>query len=321
LIAAAKRRAKGFLVRHLSGRARRRLKRVYRRARAPIRVTRRRLGEQITPERLAGDLRAGGIRSGDTVMVHSALSRVGNVAGGAEAVIESLVAATEPGGTILMPIYGDAEAVFAAHARGERIDLRTAAGLTGKVPEAFRSRQGVRCSSHPFSSVCAWGAQAEYLTRDHAGDPRVAHAASPIGRLLEIGGKVVGLGVSLGPVSFYHVLEDTWDRFPHRVYLPPEELTYVDHDGREVTRAVHRYDPVVRRTRIDQPDGEWIRDRLTEHLRRKGLLREFRYGASRAWSIDAGPFYDELKRLAKKGVTIYLTEREWAERGEPVESW
>jgi hypothetical protein len=37
--------------------------------------------------------------------------------------------------------------------------------------------------------------------------------------------------------------------------------------------------------------------------------------------MEAKPFYDELRRLAGKGVTIYLTEREWAARGEPVESW
>lgn len=319
--AALKRTAKAWLARNLSGTARRRLKSVYRRVRSPARQAKRRVREPVTRARLAADLEAGGIEAGDVVMVHSALSRIGNVEGGAATVIESLMDVVTPSGTILMPIYGDAESVFDDFRRGKLVDLRTATPLTGKIPDVFRTWPGVRCSSHPFSSVCAWGEQAEYVTRDHASEPRIAHGDSPIGRLVELGGKVVGLGVTLGPVSFYHVLEDTWDEFPFRVYLGPQELTYVDHEGRPITRTVQRYDPEVRRTRIDQPEGEWIRNRLETHFRRRGILTDFRYGEANAWVIEAQPFYGELKRLASKGVTIYLTEEEWKRSGEPVESW
>ncbi len=136
-----------------------------------------------------------------------------------------------------------------------------------------------------------------------------------------MGGKVIGLGVTLGPVSFYHVVEDTWDAFPLPVYLPERSITYIDAEGQTVTRKVRRFDPEVSRTRIDHPEGAWIRERLTEHMIRKGLYRPFRYGAADAWVMDAKPFYDEMKRLAQKGITIYLTEEQWVKRGESVESW
>jgi aminoglycoside N3'-acetyltransferase len=220
-----------------------------------------------------------------------------------------------------MPTFGDAKTIFENADQGIILDLRSSSSLTGKIPEALRTAPGVFRSSHPFSSVCAWGRQARAVTEGHASDPGITHAASPIGKLWALGGKVVGLGVTLGPVSFYHVVEDTWDGFPLPVYLKERPITYIDADGKTVTRNVRRFDPVVARTRIDHPEGAWIRERLTEHMRRKGIYRAFRYGEADAWVMEAKPFYDEMKRLAQKGITIYLTQAEWEKRNEALESW
>ena len=302
----------GWLKAHLSARTRRSLKHAYRRARAPVRRARRQRLEAIGSRALVRALAEAGIAPGDVLLVHSSLSRIGNVDDGARTVLASLQEAVTDEGTILMPAYGDAQTVLAAAADGAHVDLRTSAALTGKISEVFRASPGVRRSSHPFSSVCAWGRHAEFVTSGHPDDPRIAHATSPFGRFVELEGKVVGLGVSLGPVSFYHVLEDTWGGFPFSPYLDPVEVTYVDAEGAEITRQVRRYDPKVIRTRIDQPEGEWIRRRLTAHLRAIGLLREFRFGSAASWVIDAKPFYAELKRLAERGVTIYSTESDWS---------
>ena len=91
----------------------------------------------------------------------------------------------------------------------------------------------------------------------------------------------------MGPVSFYHVLEDTWDAFPLAVYLPPVEVGYIDAEGVRVTRPVRRFDPEVRRTRIDQPGSAWLRDRFAEHLDRAGLRHRFPVGDAGSWTIGA----------------------------------
>ena len=44
-----------------------------------------------------------GIRRGQSMMVHTALGSIGYVIGGAQAVIEALIEAVGPDGTIMMP--------------------------------------------------------------------------------------------------------------------------------------------------------------------------------------------------------------------------
>lgn len=272
-------------------------------------------------EDLIRDLKSAGIQAGDTIMVHSSLSRIGNVQRGSDAVIKSLMEVTTKDGTILMPAYGSAEDVQQYR---EIVDLRTKKSETGMITERFRCWPDVHRSSHPFSSICAWGKQAQYITADHAIEPRICHKDSPIARLVELNGKVVGLGVSLGPVSIYHIIEDTWEDFPFRVYMDPFRVKYIDTAGNTIMRETLRYDPTFSSTRIDHEDGKWIREKFTEHFTRKGMLRWFMFGDAESWVMDTQPLYSELKRLAGKGITMYLTKDKWRTMSggsESIDSW
>jgi aminoglycoside N3'-acetyltransferase len=285
-----------------------------RRVRKAVAPLVRRLQPALGAGELARTLRTAGIAPGDTIVVHSALSTLGHVQGGAAGVIDGLEQAVTPAGTVLMPVYGRADDVLSVPPGTPAVDLRTMPSITGSVTEAFRKRPDVRRSSHPFSSVCAWGQRAEYVTSDHQTDPRICHASSPLGRLHELGGKIVGLGVSLGPVSFYHVLEDTWPGFPHAVYRPPATVTYVDAGGNTVTRDVRAYERAWSSRRIDHPAGEWIRQSITEHFERVGILHRFKVRNADCWWISARDFYDEMKWLAGHGITIYSAPSEWEQQ-------
>jgi len=58
----------------------------------------------VVRRQMIGDgLRALGLGAGDLVVVHSSLSSFGWVDGGADAVIDALLAAVAPGGTVVMP--------------------------------------------------------------------------------------------------------------------------------------------------------------------------------------------------------------------------
>jgi aminoglycoside 3-N-acetyltransferase len=263
-----------------------------------------------------------GFVSGDTIMVHSSLSRIGNVDGGAEMVIRSLLDTVTKEGTVVMPCYNSAAAVEKDFGHGRLIDLRVSPSATGKITEAFRTWPGVVRSSHPFSSSCAWGKQAEYMVSGHAQLPEVCHAESPVGRLVKLNGKVVGIGIPIAQgLGVAHYLEDTWEGFPFEVHLPPKLLAYIDSSGKTMERYIVRYDPKVSRTRIDHPEGTWICEQLTGHLQRKGILRRFRYGAAESWVMYSLTLYNELKRLAAKGITMYLTPDQLTEQNREVHDW
>ena len=54
---------------------------------------------------IAGDLRRLGLQAGDTVLVHSSLSSLGPVRGGASSVIAALLEVVSPAGTLLFPSF------------------------------------------------------------------------------------------------------------------------------------------------------------------------------------------------------------------------
>jgi aminoglycoside 3-N-acetyltransferase len=261
---------------------------------------------RVTREDLVSSLRAAGLAEGSLVCVHSALSRIGDVEGGAQTVVEAILEVVSEAGTVVMPAYASADDFVADAARGIVPDLRTASSRTGKITEAFRTTPGVLRSSHPFSSCVAWGKHAEYIVRDHAKDLRICHKDSPLGRFLKLGGTVVGLGTDIGIVSLYHCAEDIGGDFPFRTYGEPFLGEYIDAQGLSVRRELVRYDADVARFRIDQPYGEWIRERLREHLERRGILRPaFMFGCARSWTMDATELIREIRALAISGVTIY----------------
>jgi aminoglycoside 3-N-acetyltransferase len=277
----------------------------------------RSLQRPIGETELLAQLRDAGIAAGDVVMVHSSLARLGKVRGGAPTVVRALQQAVGVQGTILMPAYSSAKEAYTRLAAGQMIDLRTDRCAQGAIPEAFRLWPRTLRSSHPFSSVCAWGRHAAFVTSGHQLDPRICHSDSPIGRLLQLEGKVLGLGIDMGPVSFYHVIEDTWDGFPFDPYDEPRPVTYVDADGTVITRLVRSYAASRAKNRIDDYAHLWIRRKITEVFDERSHRRTFRFGHGHAWVVPATECAQELKLLAAKGITIYLDEKQWTVLGQP----
>lgn len=301
------------------------LRLIYRLLRSGIRKIIRKIKrsglKSIPLEQLVSDFKSAGIKPGDVIMVHASLSQIGKVKGGAETVVKSLMEVVTQEGTILMPVYGSVEELEKNTKLGKTINLKTEKSQVGKISETFRNWPGVYRSSHPFSSVCAWGKKAEYVTSGHADDQRICHSHSPVARFVELGGKVVGIGVSVHVVSVYHVIEDAWDGFPFEVHSNSFSVTYIDAQGNTVNRQVCKYDPWVSRSRIDKPESEWIRQMFTYHLSRKGILQRCRFGKADSWTIEANPLSIELKHLASKGITMYLTKKQWDSRNESIDSW
>jgi len=67
--------------------------------------TRDRLLWSIDQQQIIEALRAIGIERGAVIVVHSALSQLGYVQGGAEGLIDALLEAVGPEGTVLMPSF------------------------------------------------------------------------------------------------------------------------------------------------------------------------------------------------------------------------
>lgn len=279
------------------------------------RVTVRRFSRQVTKNELIESLVNAGIGSGDILYVYSSLSRIGNVANGAKDVIDSLQEVITSKGTLAFPCHLPPRNVIDGYKNGEILNLRSSTVQTGTIPTLALSMANVKRSSHPFASSCAIGKDADYLTNGHDLDPRICHIDSPLARLLSLKGKLVGLGTDFAAIGFYHVIEDIEPRFPLDVYMPPEEISYFDYAGRNVTRFVRVYDPSVSISRIERPDGNFIRNLLLKHFRKIGLLKEFKFGNANSWIMCTEELHNELKKLLDNGITIYTTQSDYERLG------
>jgi len=173
----------------------------------------------VSKNEIKAGLRKLGLESGDIVGVHSSLSSVGYVNGGANAVLDALLEVVGENGTIVMPTYS------ANLAKLERTPEEIAMGVlwiykilpyypnetpctTGTIPEAFRKRKGVLRSLHHVFSLAAFGPHAQEIIDAGHKDSRQGWK-----KLLELEGYILLLGVGLENCSAMHLAEE-------RVTLP-----------------------------------------------------------------------------------------------------
>ncbi|MGO9946472.1 MAG: AAC(3) family N-acetyltransferase, partial [Steroidobacteraceae bacterium] len=126
--------------------------------------------------------------------------------------------------------------------------------------------------------------------------------------LIDSDGFILGLGVDLGPVTFYHVLEDI-GAFPFSVYTDdsPIPATCVDQYGRRTELRFMAHDPSASLTRIDKPNGTAIRSYMTTVFENAAGLTWYKIGDGRMWLVSARRLYECLDRLKDRGITIYAT--------------
>lgn len=168
-----------------------------------------------------------GVSKNQTIMVHTSLSSLGYVCGGAQIIIEALLESVGTNGTIMMPTqsWKNLDPDTGVHwtepkewwpiirdnwpAYDPNI---TPTNTMGAVAEMFRKWPGTLRSNHPARSVAAKGKYAEYLTSNHDlfnifGD------GSPIGKLYELDGYVLLIGVGYDKNTSLH-LADVKAQYP-----------------------------------------------------------------------------------------------------------
>jgi aminoglycoside N3'-acetyltransferase len=153
-------------------------------------------------------LAAIGVRPRMGLMVHSSLGSFGWVEGGAPTVIQALMHALTPEGTLLMPTFNHG-APF--HEDGPGVfDPRQTRSGNGIITDRFWRMPGVCRSLNPTHPYAAWGRDAQRYTESH-------HLAltmgseSPLGLLYREGGYCLLMGVGYHVNTFHHVVETTHD--------------------------------------------------------------------------------------------------------------
>ncbi len=154
--------------------------------------------EMLSKKELVADLRSLGVTKGMDLMVHSSLSAIGRVRGGAAVVVEALIEAVGRSGTLLMPSFN--------HRSAAVYNSLATPTTNGSIPDIFWRRADTFRSQHPTHAVAASGARAEWYCSQHL-DVGIWAAESPIGKLVHHGGYILALGTTHSTSTAYHVAE------------------------------------------------------------------------------------------------------------------
>jgi aminoglycoside 3-N-acetyltransferase len=211
----------------------------------------------VSEAKLAEQLVDLGVQRGGVLLVHASFRALRPVEGGPLGVIRALRTALGPEGTLVMPTMTDGSSIF---------DPRTTPtdGM-GIIAELFWRRPGVLRSTHPGGSFAAEGPLAERVCAPQPLSP--PHGPdSPVGRVHDLDGRVLLLGVTHSENTTMHLAEAI-AKVPYSVSHP----CVVEQDGVARTVMVAETDHCCRGFRLAD---DWLRP--------AGLQREATIGSAHA---------------------------------------
>lgn len=246
-----------------------------------------------------------GVRAGDVLLVHSSLSRFGYVEGGADAVIDALLEAVGPSGTVVVPTH----TWGTVNAKNPIFDVRRSPSIVGRITETFRARPEALRGLHPTHSCAGIGPMTQDLLRDHETQITPCGSKSPYQRVMDCGGKILFVGVPLYVNTSFHACEEIacvpwlFDRF--------EMLYSVDYEDRKR--------PVPCRRHSDGMARDY--EKMEPMLQTAGVLVKGEIGEATVRAVDARRMRDIVVPMMAEDPFLLLAERPAARERRRYEMW
>jgi len=263
-----------------------------------------------------------GITAGDIVFVHSSLSSVGHVAGGADAVIDALMEVIGSNGTLLMPTNYDNGVIGVSECGVDRRyppapphvavpwDPKSSPAHTGAIANAFWARKGVLRSRHPTHAVAAWGKLAKEFVKGHEPGTSCCGREGPYGKMVDYDGRFLYFTCTINATTFWHALDD-WLDLP---YLPNAEVLMKAGNRTRIVKAL-KY-PEGHRSFYDASPTK-----IELKMQETGVkIRRTPLGLSDLKLVKARDHYNKLFPTLQREADLFLCDNEgctfcaWARR-------
>ena len=263
-------------------------------------ATQKKAGKSQTKSSILQDLKAIGIIEGDTLLVHSALSKIGHLEEGAKTFVEALIEAVGDTGHILMPTSPNNVYQLNYIRNTPFFDVRNSPSKTGKITEYFRLLEGSIRSIHPTEPVSAYGPNKNDFVNGHFKALTPYDNNSPFYKVGEAKGKILYVGVTLDMAgTSLHTLEDAIDNFKFPVYYPEIfDFDVIDYEG-----VKHNV-----KTKVHNPEFSDQRkcDDLIPLFQQAGVLDKVQIGEANTLLVDAKGFFETMIQMYNEnGITMY----------------
>ena len=254
----------------------------------------------ISKDQLIQDLIDCGIQKGESVLIHSSLSKIGYLKNGPKDLVEALFAVIGEKGNVLMPNSPNAEFQLNYIKKNRLFDVKNSVSKLGAISEYFRLLPGAKRSEHPTEPVSCIGPDAEYFTQTHFGEKTPYTKNSPFYKLTEKKGKILYIGVTFANAgTSLHLLEDAVSNFKFPVYYPTAFNVKVQKENGELKEMeIFVHDPAQSKKRKC--------DALIPLFEEAGVLFHSKIGKAPTLVVSADGMYETmLNAYYEKGVTMY----------------
>jgi aminoglycoside 3-N-acetyltransferase len=204
------------------------------------------------------------------------------------------------GGTVVFPTYPNHRiSSYEWLKQANSFDVRRTPSYTGILTEfARRQRKAIR-SLHPTKSVCAIGPAAKELTQTHHLSPYPYDTTSPYFKLIERGGKIIGLGASTNYISFGYCVDDAFkEKFPVRVYHDETfAASCMNYDGEQVVVKTYAHDMS---TTVHPDMPQWMETYVSHEA-----CRDLTVMGMKFFRASAPKLFYEMMELARRDIIAY----------------
>ncbi len=264
----------------------------------------------VTKETVKNAAIEAGIKKGDMLIVHSSFKSMGEVDGGAEAVVSGFLEAIGEEGTLVFPTLSQED--FLNSYKTWHMDKKSDVGY---LTNYFRCREGSYRSDQATHSVAACGKKAKWLTETHGhtskrwgnmGDTPFA-PDSPWQKMYDEGANILLLGVGPMAITFRHFAE----------YLFVEEcLKSIEGraDYEEMKARLHHFEDYFSLTAWPHVYNNYA----FEVMEKKGLTGTSQCGGATFRTVPAREFTDTVTELLRQGDGDILWK---VENGWKAEEW
>ena len=254
------------------------------------------LSETVFKNILIDNLR---LASGDLVYVHSGMDGL-NLDFPFYRILFLIQEVVGPRGTVVFPTYPNHRiSSYEWLQQGNVFNVRRTPSYTGILTEFARRQSEALRSLHPTKSVCAIGPAAGELTATHHLSPYPYDTNSPYYKLIEGGGKIIGLGASTNYISFGYCVDDAFkEKFPVRVYHHQIfDVPCINYAGERVMVKTYAHDM---RTTVHPDMPHWFATNVSADACRDLTLHGMRFFRAHAPTLFA-----EMMDLAQRGIIAY----------------
>lgn len=242
------------------------------------------------------DLKQTGLKSNDTVMIHSAFSSIKNIEGGAKIVLKALKDYFKDG-LVLLPTH-----TWASMKEDRQIFYKEEANsCVGYLTNMAILDKDFYRSNHPTHSIVAYGKKAlEYIK----GDDFSKTPADPDGSFgrLKNGGYILFIGAPLSKNTFIHSIEEEMNvplRFTEHIYT----FYTLDKD-----RMIEYHMP--RHYNKDCPHISDNYEKLLPIFIELGACKKVKILDSKSYLLDAAKVNTIVKNILKKDIHAFDDNRD-----------